>query len=187
MLFVLDRIKAEIELSQKVETLNILKLEHLYDVVQGEVQEAKALNVLQTSQMSDMILREVQLLQVQQLAEACDLTNLVLRQVQVFQVEPVEILNLRDLIHSEGERDQALVADETLNLADLVVIEAEKLHVGVEADVFNNFNLVVRVVDDFKVCWWSKVKHLSDSIVARVQLDHVLNVRQVLQAGQTVV
>ena len=60
------------------------------------------------------------------------------------------------------------------------------LHVGVEHHVLNRFNLVVRVVDHFKVCGWSEIQHLLDPIIARIELDQVLHISQLLQSGQRV-
>ena len=43
--------------------------------------------------------------------------------------------------------------------------------VRVEHDVLDSLDLVVRVVNHFKVGRWGKVKHLFDSVVASIQFD----------------
>ena len=52
---VLHWIEAEVKLGEQTETLNILELKHLDDVVQSKVQEAKTINVMQSSEESNMI------------------------------------------------------------------------------------------------------------------------------------
>ena len=77
-----------------------------------------------------MVLREVELLKEGQVAQTGDLANLVLRQVQVFQAEPIQVLDLGDLIHAERKGCQALVARQTLNLFNLVTLEVKFLQLG---------------------------------------------------------
>ena len=134
--------------------------------------------------MPDMVLGEVELLEVRKAAQAGDLADLVLGQVQVFKVEFVQVLNFRNLVHAKGEGRQTFVAGQAFNFADLVVIEAQKLYVGIKADVFDSFNLVVRVVDNFEVSRGSEIEHLGDAIIARIQLNQVLNLTQVAQTRQ---
>lgn len=179
VLFILYGVEAEVKLGEQLEALDVLELEHLDDVVEREVQEAETFDVLEPCQVPDVVLRQVELLQEGQVAEACNLANLVLAQVDFFQVQAVKVLDFLDLIHAKRERRQALVRFETLNLANLVVVEAQELQVRVEAHVLDHFYLVVRVVDDLEVRRRSEIKHLGDAIVARVQLDQVLDVAQV--------
>ena len=55
------------------------------------------------------------------------------------------------------------------------------LDVGVEADVLNHADLVVRVVDDFEVGHGREIKHFLDLIVACVKFDQMLDVAKVLE------
>ena len=50
--------------------------------------------------------------------------------------------------------------------------------VGVEHDVLDHLNLVVRVVNNLQIGRRREVKHLCDLVVAGVKFDQVLNVRQ---------
>ena len=61
MFLVLDWIEAEVELCEEAEALDELQLQHLDDVVEGEVEEAKRFDVLKTSEVLDMVLREIKL------------------------------------------------------------------------------------------------------------------------------
>lgn len=54
---------------------------------------------------------------------------------------------MRDVILAERQGNQALVTVDTFNLFNFVVVQTEMFHVWVEADVFNLFDLIVRVVD----------------------------------------
>ena len=101
-----------------------------------------------------------------------------MREVQLFQVHTFKVLNLSDLVLSEGERHQALVAGESFDLSDLVVVQTEMLHVWVEHDVLDLCDLIARVIDYFKIGRRGKVEHLHNSVVAGVELDQVLDVGQ---------
>lgn len=61
------------------------------------------------------------------------------------------------------------------------------LDVGVEADVLNHADLVVRVVDDFEVSHGREIKHFLDLIVACVKFDQMLDVAKVLERSQLIV
>ena len=84
VLLVLDWIEAEVELCEEAEALDELQLQHLDDVVEGEVEEAKRFDVLKTSEVLNMVLREVQLFQEGQLAQAGHSSDLVVRQIELF-------------------------------------------------------------------------------------------------------
>ena len=61
------------------------------------------------------------------------------------------------------------------------------LEVGVEADVLDLFDLVVRVVHHFQVRGRCEVQHLLDSVVAGVELDEMFDVSEVDKGGQRIV
>jgi hypothetical protein len=52
---VLNRVEAQVKLSQKAQHLNVTKLKNFRDFVQAEVQETKALDVFETTQESNLI------------------------------------------------------------------------------------------------------------------------------------
>ena len=60
VLFVLNRVEAEVKLCQQAQSLNILQLQHLHDVVKRQVQETERVDVLQTSKEADVVFREVE-------------------------------------------------------------------------------------------------------------------------------
>lgn len=61
------------------------------------------------------------------------------------------------------------------------------LYVGVEAHVLNHLNLIVGVVDNFKVGHRGKIEHLLDAVIAGIQFDQVLDVANVGQRGKLIV
>ena len=78
VLLVLYWVKAEVQLSQQVQPLDILKLKYLHDIVKGEVEEAKGVNVLQAGEVLNVVLGEVELLEVGQVAETRDFADFIL-------------------------------------------------------------------------------------------------------------
>ena len=99
--------------------------------------------------MLNVILRQVEGLQAGQTRQSSDSLDVVLRQVELLKMEVVEVFDLLNLVLTKREQCETLVAREALNAGDFVVVEAKMLHVGVEHDVLNHLDLVVRVVNHF--------------------------------------
>ena len=99
--------------------------------------------------MLNVILRQVEGLQAGQTRQSSDSLDVVLRQVELLKMEVVEVFDLLNLVLAKREQCETLVAREALNAGDFVVVEAQVLHVGIEHDVLNHLDLVVRVVNHF--------------------------------------
>ena len=73
------------------------------------------------------------------------------------------------------------------NLLNIVAVKNQSFEVDVVFSVFNLVNEVARVVNVLEVGRGIEVESPADLVPGRVELNHVLEVRQVLQIDQFVV
>lgn len=125
VLFVLDWVKWEIELCEQFKLLDVLELEHFWDLVEGNIEEAECLYILETNKVSDSVLRNVELAEAGQVAEATDPRDWIVGKAELLEVQAVQILNLRDIVLPKWKGDEALITHNALNLVNLIAIEAQ--------------------------------------------------------------
>ena len=168
VLFVLDWVKWEIELCEQFKLLDVLELEHFWDLVEGNIEEAECLDILETNEVPDSVLGNVELAEAGQVAEATDPRDWIVGKAELLEVQAVQVLNFRDIVLPKWEGDEALIAHNALNLVNLIAIKAQNFQVRIKADVLNHSDLIVRIVDFFKVCRRLEVKHFPQTVIARV-------------------
>ena len=93
---------------------------------------------------------------------------------ELFKIEFIQILDLADVVGSQGEYLQALVRTESFNSVDFILIKVELLEEWVQLTVLDLRNLVACEVSILKVCWRIEVKKRCDLVVTSIQFDEML-------------
>ena len=89
MLLILDRVVAEVKLSEERKELDVLKLEYLLNAVEGDVEEAECAHGLKSFELDNSVLCQIQLSQVRQLSKTSDPVEMVVGKAKLFEVEPI--------------------------------------------------------------------------------------------------
>jgi len=186
VLLVLDWVEAEVKLRQQRQLFDIFELQHFLDSVQGQIQEAEGLDHLEALQFSDLIFRQVKGAQNSQQLQACDFLDLVICKVELLEHQGVQVFDLLNLVGAKGEHAQGSVFTDTFDKLDIVLVEVQVLQVLVPCHIFNPLYLVEGQVDPLKVGRGVEVEHLRQVVVRGVQLNQMLQSREVTKMCQVV-
>ena len=114
----LNRVHAEIDISQQWQGFNVLQLPYLGDVVQTQLEELKRLDGLEALQRADAILTQVKRSEHWHRLESLNSGQLVRSQEELFDPEILQVLNLANLVADKRQHPQTLVSLKTINFGD---------------------------------------------------------------------